>query len=273
MMKAVRRAWGREELLLTLHLYQRIPFGQQHARCPAVIALAGRLGRSAGSVAMKLNNFTSLDPVEAARGVRGLAGASALDRAVWRAAEEDPLGVYAEAEALWAQGLAEVGAEPSQAVGPPPALLCEPVGAYRGGPPAALEAELARRVRLAQGYFRRVVLDNFEGRCALTGLGHPGLVNASHVVGWAEDEVHRVNPRNGIALNRLHDAAFDQHLITFDDELRLVVGRALRDRLGGAELAAGFLAFEGRPLRGGLRHALDPALLARHRERFAMTAA
>ena len=66
-----------------LHLYARIPFGQQHARNPLVIELAGVLGRTPSSVAMKLNNFTSLDPHEAARGVKGLEGASALDAEVW----------------------------------------------------------------------------------------------------------------------------------------------------------------------------------------------
>ena len=265
---APRRPWTRDELLLALHLYQRIPFGQQHARSPAVVALAARLGRTAGSVAMKLNNFTSLDPVEAARGVKGLAGASALDRAVWDAAAAEPLAVFAEAEALWAGERPAPSPAPKPAGGGPPAVLYEPMSNYHSGPPAAQEAEAVRTVRLAQGYFRRVVLDNFGGRCALTGLAHPGMVNASHVVGWAEDPLHRVNPRNGIALNRLHDAAFDQHLITFDERLRLVVGRALRDRLGASELAAGFLVLEGRALPAGLRHALDPALLARHREGF-----
>lgn len=36
------------------------------------------------------------------------------------------------------------------------------------------------------------------------------------------NEQHRLDPQNGIALNALHDKAFDRGLITFDTELRLV---------------------------------------------------
>ena len=46
----------------SLYLYHKLPFGQLHSRNPAIIALAEKLGRGANSVAMKLNNFASLDP-------------------------------------------------------------------------------------------------------------------------------------------------------------------------------------------------------------------
>jgi putative restriction endonuclease len=78
-----RRRWKRDELLLVLHLYERIPFGQQHQSNPQVIELASAVSRTPGSVAMKLNNFTSLDPDEKKRGIRGLVGSSALDGKVW----------------------------------------------------------------------------------------------------------------------------------------------------------------------------------------------
>lgn len=48
-------------MLLALHLYWRIPFGQQHQRNGEVIALAGVIGRTPGSVAMRLSNFTAID--------------------------------------------------------------------------------------------------------------------------------------------------------------------------------------------------------------------
>ncbi len=75
--------WTRQHLLPTLHLYTQMPFGQLDARNVKVKQLARWLGRSPGSVSMKLNNLSSLDPVIVARGLRGLPGASALDRAVW----------------------------------------------------------------------------------------------------------------------------------------------------------------------------------------------
>ena len=75
--------WTRQHLLPTLHLYTQLPFGKLDARNPKVKQLAMWLGRSVNSVAMKLTNLSSLDPVIAARGLSGLKGASALDRAVW----------------------------------------------------------------------------------------------------------------------------------------------------------------------------------------------
>ncbi len=49
---------------------------------------------------MKLTNLTSLDPEEAARGIRGPVGASRLDRDVWAEFRARP-EVVEEAEALW----------------------------------------------------------------------------------------------------------------------------------------------------------------------------
>jgi len=70
-MSSERKRWTREELLVALNLYHKLTFGQLHFRNPAIIALAEKLGRSAGSLAMKLNNFASLDPVQQLRGIKG----------------------------------------------------------------------------------------------------------------------------------------------------------------------------------------------------------
>jgi putative restriction endonuclease len=250
----VRRRWTRDELLLVLHLYARIPFGQQHARNPQVIELAGVIRRTPSSVAMKLNNVTSLDPAETARGVKGLKGASALDAEVWAEFESRHAEVALESEALW-QNRVE-----------------QRTPARRGAHDVAsngrrTETTAERRVRLGQDYFRRVVLANFSGRCAITGIAHPALLNASHIVGWAVDEEHRLDPANGIALNRLHDAAFDKHLVTFDKDHRLVVGPRVRDAFGAD--AEQFFVCAGRRLDEPARHSLSEALLARHRAAFA----
>jgi hypothetical protein len=243
--------WTRDELLLALHLYERIPFGRQHSRDPDVRALADRLGRTPGSVAMKLNNLTSLDPEEAARGVRGLVGASQMDRHVWAEFRARP-EVVEEAEGLWT------------AAGPTHRHVPVDGGEWSG----ATEGTASATVRLAQGYFRRVVESNFEGRCALTGASAPGLLIASHIVPWSEAPEHRVNPANGLLLNRLHDGVFDRALITFDDSLRLVIGRRLREALGDDDLSRTLLRSEGARLRAPTRRTLDPALLDRHRARF-----
>ena len=73
----IRKPWREDELLLALNLYSKLQFGQLHSRNPKIIRLAEYMGRTPGSVAMKLCNFASIDP-ELPR--KGLSGASNLDR-------------------------------------------------------------------------------------------------------------------------------------------------------------------------------------------------
>lgn len=66
------KLWTREELILALNLYLKLPFGKMHSRTPEVIKLAGIINRSAGAVAMRLTNFASVDPYHQQRGIGGL---------------------------------------------------------------------------------------------------------------------------------------------------------------------------------------------------------
>lgn len=74
-MATIRKPWSREELLILLNIYEKIPFGMFHHDNPMLIELADRMGRTAGSVAMKLSNMASLDERLKARGIKGLSGA------------------------------------------------------------------------------------------------------------------------------------------------------------------------------------------------------
>ena len=74
---------------MAMNLYCKLSFGQLHHRNPVIISLAEKLGRTPSSVAMKLCNFASLDPVQQARGISGLSGASAADRGVWEQFHKD----------------------------------------------------------------------------------------------------------------------------------------------------------------------------------------
>src|ERR1051325_6424286 len=86
---AAGKLWTRQELFIALNLYHKLTFGQLHARQPAIIALAKKLGRGANSLAMKLSNFASLDPALKLRGIKGLEGASNLDRVIWKEFHEN----------------------------------------------------------------------------------------------------------------------------------------------------------------------------------------
>ena len=82
-MKEGQKLWTREELILAINLYCKLPFGRLHSRNPDVIHLAKLLDRTSNSIAYKLVNFASLDPSLRARGIKGASNASNLDKQIW----------------------------------------------------------------------------------------------------------------------------------------------------------------------------------------------
>lgn len=290
----LRRRWTREELLLAMHLYYRIPFGRQHSRAPEVVGLAKWLDRTPGSVAMKLNNFTSLDPSEAERGVRGLPGASSLDQQIWNEFHESPEVLAAQSEALWES--MEVTGKPyrtgdsiHQPLIEAPLITKpsedddsseEPIKSREGviargkwvteprtGPEGPTDGERTLRVRYAQRFFRRAVLSAYNVQCCISGNPVPQLLIASHILPWTPYPEHRINPRNGLCLSRLHDAAFDQYLITLDEDYRLVLSKSLNEFAGHEAIHTNFIAFEGKSICLPEKFLPDPAFLAIHREK------
>ena len=83
-MKEGQKLWTKEETILAINLYCKIPFGQMHNRNAAVIDLAQLINRTPSSVARKLGNLASLDPKLQQRGIKGLPNISKIDREVWQ---------------------------------------------------------------------------------------------------------------------------------------------------------------------------------------------
>ena len=108
----------------------------------------------------------------------------------------------------------------------------------------------AATVKLRRGkeYFRDAVLNNFSGRCGVTLLSIRDLLIASHILPWGAYPAERLNVRNGLCLSRIHDAAFDRGLITFDDDLHLVLSPRLQSHLHEDVIEANFGIYEGQPL-------------------------
>jgi len=95
----------------------------------------------------------------------------------------------------------------------------------------ATEAEAIARRRIGQDVFRRALMEYWQGRCPITGIGDPALLRASHIIPWAECEsdAERLDVHNGLLLSALWDAAFDHALASFDDEGRPVFSPLLSD--------------------------------------------
>ena len=86
-----------------------------------------------------------------------------------------------------------------------------------------------RRVRLNQQVFARKVREAYNATCCITGLSFTKLNRAGHIIPWSERKDIRLDPRNGIYLSATYDVAFDRHLISLDQEYRIMVGSSLKD--------------------------------------------
>ncbi len=208
-----RKLWTRDELLLAINLYCKIPFGRIHYKNPEIIELANKLGRTPGSISYKLANFSSLDPT---LDRKGAANVSKLDKEVW-----------AEFYDNWEEKLSESESK-----------LAELKGAL-DIPEELPELEITEgktreaivKTRVNQGLFRKIILSSYDEKCCITGIDNAELLIASHIVPWSRDTKNRLNPMNGVCLNALHDRAFDKGLITISEDYRVVVSKKVKHEL------------------------------------------
>jgi len=144
----------------------------------------------------------------------------------------------------------------------------------RKRPPAGpTETIVPVKQRRGQEFFRDAVLNNFGGRCGVTGLAIRELLIASHILPWGSHPDQRLNVRNGLSLSRLHDAAFDRGLIAFDDNLRLLLSARLQAELPQRAVAESFAAYAGETLRLSDDAVLPEAsFLSRHRSAWGFSA-
>lgn len=260
---AAGKRWTRDELLVALNLYHKLTFGQFHARQPVIIEAAEKLGRNGNSLAMKLCNFASLDPALKLRGIKGLDGASALDRSVWNEFHSH-LNEAAPASEQALRDLFEVGEDSEIEVLPKVGIQVR-----RNVPTGDTEVTANVKQRRGQDYFRNSVLNNFGGRCGITQMGLRELLIASHILPWGTHPAERLNVCNGLCLSRLHDAAFDRWLIAFDDDYRLLLSPRLKAELSQHVMAENFGVYAGERLKIPDDAVLpDARFLAQHRAVF-----
>jgi hypothetical protein len=79
------------------------------------------------------------------------------------------------------------------------------------------------------GIFQGETPVSYWRRCCITGLEIPQLCIASHIIRWADRTDTRMDPRNGLCLSATYDKAFENHLITLDEDYRLLVSPTIRD--------------------------------------------
>lgn len=92
--------------------------------------------------------------------------------------------------------------------------------------------QLVKR-RLHQSMFRNAIIHAYKGRCAVSGLPEPLLLDAAHIVPDSEEKLGEPIVPNGLPLSKIHHAAFDKNLIGIDPDYCLHVSGRLLDKNDG----------------------------------------
>ncbi|WP_231912525.1 HNH endonuclease [Rhodococcus sp. EPR-157] len=119
-------------------------------------------------------------------------------------------------------------------------------GAIRGLVDATspAESQLRRYVmaeskrRLHQPVFRATVMRAYDTRCAVCSLAHGQLLDAAHIVPDS-DEAGIPTVRNGLAMCKIHHAAYDAHILGVSPDYIVKIRADLLDEIDGPMLQYG----------------------------------
>ena len=103
------------------------------------------------------------------------------------------------------------------------------------------------RQRLHQPVFRATVLRAYEVRCAVCALRHQQLLDAAHIVA-DRDEEGVASVRNGLALCKIHHAAYDCHVLGIRPDLVVEIRPDLLAEIDGPMLEHGLKGRHGQRL-------------------------
>ena len=139
--------------------------------------------------------------------------------------------------------------------------------------PAAPERRYAIReikARLHQASFRDAVLAAYGGRCAISHLPEPRLLDAAHIVMDADEQLGQPVIPNGLPLTKLHHAAFDANLIGIDADFQIHVADRLLEIHDGPFLELGLKSIAGNSIElpRRIEDRPDQARLAQRFEQF-----
>ena len=130
-------------------------------------------------------------------------------------------------------------------------------------------AETIVRTRLHQPIFRARVLHAYAGSCTVCDLRHAELLDAAHIIGDTQE--HGVpHVSNGLAMCKIHHAAYDRSLMGITPDYEVRIDRDLLDEVDGPMLREGLQSFHRQVITTPRRPSdrPDPERLAARYERF-----
>jgi putative restriction endonuclease len=102
--------------------------------------------------------------------------------------------------------------------------------------------------RLHQPLFASQVMLAYDTRCAVCSLHHRELLDAAHIVPDA-DPLGLPVVQNGIALCKIHHAAYDRNILGIRPDYVVEIHHRLLDEIDGPMLRHGLQDHHGQPLR------------------------
>ena len=180
--------------------------------------MAKLLGRTPGSVGLKMHNLAHYDPKLQARNVTAMAHGSKQDALIFNEFTNNWTELSFQAQNIKAK-MSNISIEETIDIEDFDII---PPGEYR---------EQIMKTRVGQYFFRMSVLNSYNNRCCVTGLEKQELLVASHIKPWkvSNEQTEQTNPSNGLCLNSLHDKAFDRGLITVDNDYKIIISNKLKD--------------------------------------------
>lgn len=253
--------WSREELILALSVYFQLPFGKLHRGTPEIVELAKVIHRTANSASMRLNNFAACDPAIAGtigpKGTvrRGLEGGKSVCMPIWEEFSNNKEELFIQAAKIKAK-LTNQKVEDSL-----PNYIVKNLSGLKG-----IVRERMVNVRVNQNVFRNMILNNYECKCAITGIDIPSLLVASHIIPWAERAETRLDPENGICLSPLYDKAFDEGLISLTDNYEVLLSEDLKKKSSEEYYQSNFKAIDHKKIFLPFDHQPNKEYLEYHRD-------
>lgn len=246
--------WTREQTIVALNVYCKIPFKNCSARHPMIKEYAKIIGRTPAALNLKIGNLGSFDPALKAKGIVGLGHASKIDEQVWNEFYDNPESLIYESEMIIA-GLRNQPVESST----PMDFTDLPEG---------MDRLAVVRQRVNQQFFHDAVLCSYENRCCITGIGHQQLLEACHISSWREDVKNRTNPRNGLCMNPLFHKAFDRFLFTVTPDYTVEISEQMIDSVEDTSFRKYLVSINGTSILMPEKFSPDKNLLSAHYEQY-----
>lgn len=245
-----KNSWTDDEMILSLNLYYKLPFGRLNKATPEVKELAELIDRTPSSVALRLVNYAACDPFIINSGRKGMTSGIGKCKPYWDYFANNTEELFLRAENIKAS------------------LLKKPIEDIlnlNSSDFIGKEKDVVIKQRVNQNSFRSVILANYNEQCAISGICIPNLLIASHIIPWADDINNRLNPSNGICLSPLYDKAFDRGFIAIrPDDFTIIISKELKSFKNYDFYKNCFLPFEDKPISLPNKHQPNPSFLSYH---------